>query len=180
MRIAIGLLIAQVLVGFAAAPACGQVCTINFDSGCPNATAQCGASFTGGLGCIVAGLPNCYASGSRSYRADANNPVTITIPSGILEIEVFFAHSGAGTQGFMTFFDAVTGGNQVGAQIVTNGDCNGPMPPLQSQAFPSAVRRIDVDISGGGDVWIDSMKLTDTTVPVETWDWSLFKRLYKE
>lgn len=180
MRIALRLLIAHVLIALAGGTAYGQVCTIDFDSACPNATPQCGVTFTGGLGCIVAGLPNCYASGSFSFRADANNPVTITIPSGILEIETFFAHSGAGTQGFMTFFDAVSGGSIVGAQIVTNGDCNGPMPPLQSQAFSSTVRRIEVDISGGGDVWIDSMKLTDTTVPVDAWDWGLFKRLYKE
>lgn len=157
-----------------------QTCRIDFDSSCPTAVAECGATFAGGLGCIFAGLRDCYANGSRSYRADANNPVTITIPDGALEIEVFFAHSGAGTQGVMTFFDAVAGGNAVGNPIQTNGDCLVSMPALQSQMFPAAVRRIEVDVSGSGDAWIDAMELTDTTVAVRDWDWGLVKRLYKE
>jgi hypothetical protein len=156
-----------------------QVCSIDFEATCPNSPPECNVTFSGGLGCRVAGLPGCYTSGARSYEVDANNALTITIPSGILRIDAFFAHSG-GAQGTMTFFDATTGGSMVGNPLQTNGDCSAAMPPVQNQTFSSAVFRIEVDVSGGGSVWIDDLTLTDTTVSVSEGPWGHVKKLYRE
>ncbi len=155
-----------------------QTCTINFDGVCPNSSSLCGATFSGGLGCVVAGLPFCYDTGSRAYRANGGNPVTAAVPNGISAIVVFFAHTGSAS-GTMRFFDAVSGGNMVGTPITTNGNCGAAMPPRQSRTFSSAVRRIEVSVSGSGDVWIDSMSLTDARVPVAENTWTLVKKLYR-
>ena len=136
-------------------------CTINFDVGCPNAGAQCGATFVGGLGCVSALLPFCYFTGLRSYLVTAATPLTITLTQPIGQISVFFAFTPPqGTSGTMRFFDAAVGGNEVGAPIMTNGNCGVAMPPLQAQAFGTPVRRIEVTVAGGGNVWIDTMMLT--------------------
>lgn len=170
---------ALALVGVLATAGFGQVCTIDFEATCPNTPPQCNVTFTGGLGCRIAGLQNCYSSGVRSYEVDANNALSITIPNGIVRVDVFFANT-AGNQGTMTFWDATTGGNMVGTPIQTNGNCGVSMPPSQSQMFGSVVRRIEVDVSGGGSVWIDDLVLTDPTVPVTPAVWSHVKKLYRD
>lgn len=137
-------------------------CTIDFEALCPNAGAVCGAQFGGGLGCVVAGLPLCYNTGLHSYRVDALNPLTIKLNPPIINIDVYFAHTGAAT-GKMVFYDACD--NQVGFVFNTNGDCSAFMPPTQAQAFPIPVWRIEVTVSGPGDAWIDTMKLLPIAGP---------------
>jgi hypothetical protein len=180
MRIAIRSTVqALAMVALVASSAFGQVCTIDFEGTCPNSPPECSVTFAGGLGCRIAGLGDCYSSGVRSYEVDANNTLTITAPNGIVEIDVFFANT-AGNQGTMTFWDATTGGTMVGTPIQTNGNCAVSMPPTQNQAFSSVVQRIEVDVSGGGSVWIDDLTLTDPTVPVQEQPWTNIKNLYRE
>ena len=61
----------------------------------------------------------------------------------------------------MRFFDAVVGGNQVGAPLLTNGDCLPGMPPNQTVSFSSNVRRMEVTAVGGplDAVWIDDFRV---------------------
>ena len=86
--------------------ASGQSCTITFDGACPTAVSdQCGAFFDGGGGCVFAGLPFCYDTGTRSYKVTDTTPLSITIPGGLSDLEVFFSQQGTAT-GEMRFFDA--------------------------------------------------------------------------
>ena len=63
--------------------AAAQQCTIDFDGTCPDAAAECGATFNGGVGCVRAGLGLCYDTGSRAYRVTAaTSPLVVTIPTG--------------------------------------------------------------------------------------------------
>ena len=156
-----------------------QPCTIDFDGiTCPNSAPECAATFNGGLGCQSVGALFCYASGTMSYRVDANSPLTITLSSGVVEIDVFFAHR-AGSTGTITFFDAVAGGNTVGVPINTAGDCGVAMPNNVNQVFSTAVWRIEVDVTGGGDVWIDDLTLTPGSTPVSPVTWGVLKDLYR-
>jgi hypothetical protein len=162
---------------FSAEAGLAQPCTIKFDDiTCPGT--ECAATFMGGTGCQSASAPLCYTSESMAYRVDANNPLTITLSTGIVEIDVFFAHR-AGSTGTMTFFDAVVGGNPVGTPINT-ADCGAPPKPDNvNQVFSTAIRRIQVDVTGGGDVWIDDLTLTPGGTPVNPLTWGLLKDLYR-
>lgn len=130
-------------------------CTIGFDIGCPDATAQCGATFSGGNGCVSIGVGSCYSSGAFSYEVDSGQTTTIDLAGDLVELDVFFAGRGGG-QGTMTFFDA--GGAQVGGPLTTNGDCTGAMPPSQRVSFATPVRRIEVT-STSGSSFIDTFSV---------------------
>jgi hypothetical protein len=97
----------------------------------------------------------------------------------LVEVKAFFAHSGS-AQGAMRFFDAVSGGNEAGQPLMTNGNCGSVMPPIQTRVFSTTVHRIEVAATGNGDVWLDSLTLTDATVPVRPTAWALVKELYRE
>ncbi|MFQ5512745.1 MAG: hypothetical protein ACE5EO_12975, partial [Candidatus Krumholzibacteriia bacterium] len=148
LRLCLGVLWALV-AGAGTADVAFSQCTILFDATCPNAAPECGASFTGGGGCLIAGLPNCYDSGLVSYQVTSALPVTVTLTPAIDAITVFFAHSGTAT-GTMRFFDAITGGNEVGALINTNGNCAVFMPARQTRNFATPVFRIEATATGIG------------------------------
>ena len=162
---------------FAVEASLAQPCTIGFEGTCPNSTPECAATFNGGLGCQTANATFCCSSGVRSYLVDANSPLTITLSSSVVEVDVFFAHRG-GSTGTMTFFDAIAGGNTVGVPIDTAGDCNVAKPNHVNQIFSTAVWRIEVDVTGGGDVWIDNLTLTAGSTPVSPVTWGVLKDLY--
>ncbi len=128
-------------------------CTITFDTGCPNQMPQCGASFAGGNGCIVAGLPFCYDTGLFGYEVSAGDLLTITLEGDLNSLDVFFASGGAGS-GQMTFFDA--DGAEVDAPITTNGDCTLAMPPTQLVNFSRPVRTIVVENDGPSRLYLDT------------------------
>lgn len=156
--------------------ATGQ-CTINFDDLCPNSVTECDASFSGGAGCIKAGLGNCYDSGKLAYRLISLSPVTVTLTTPIKSIDVFFAHTGAATSGIMRFFTADS--TEIDTPITTNGDCGGAiMPPTQQRDFSIPVWRIEVSVTGTGSSWIDSMQLNPVSVPVKAITWGLLKATY--
>lgn len=127
-------------------------CTINFEAACPDAQEICGASFAGGGSCFFAGKAFCYSSGLFSYLVEPVSPVTITLSADLIELQVFFAHVGAGASGEMRFFNAAD--DEIGMPIQTNGDCLAFMPALQTQVFAEGVRRIEVTATGGR-VYID-------------------------
>ena len=110
-------------------------CTITFDTTCPNAGAECGATFSGGTGCIFAGLGLCYDTGLKSYGVSSVSPLTISLSDDLNSLEVFIAHQGAGVSGTMRFFDAEVGGNEVDAPLMTNGNCLLVMPARQLVFF---------------------------------------------
>jgi hypothetical protein len=120
-------------------------CAIDFDSSCPNAGAQCGATFAGGNGCVSIGVGSCYSSGAFSYELDPGETVSIELGGDLNSLDVFFAARGTG-QGTMTFVDA--DGNQVGTALQTNGNCMGSMPPLQRRNFATPVRTVRVTTTG--------------------------------
>jgi hypothetical protein len=120
-------------------------CTVGFDGTCPDLDAQCGASFSGGNGCVSIGVGSCYSSGSFSYELDAGETVTIDLSGDLVSLQVFFAARGSG-QGTMRFFDA--GGAEVGNALQTNGDCMAAMPPAQTVSFTTPVRSIEVTTTG--------------------------------
>ena len=156
--------------------ATGQ-CTINFDDLCPDSVTECDASFSGGAGCIKAGLGNCYDSGKLAYQLTSLGGVTVTLTIPIESIDVFFAHTGTATSGTMRFFTADS--MEVGTPITTNGDCGGAiMPPTQQQDFVTPVWRIEVSVTGARSGWIDSMQLNGGSVPVEAITWGLLKATY--
>ncbi len=153
-----------------------QTCTINFDNSCPTLNAECGATFSGGGGCLQVGLGFCYDTGLRAYQAQSSGTVTIALDPPITAINVFFAFTGGG-MGTMTFFDAPTGGNGVGTPITTNGDCGVFMPDRQAQTFNTPVHRIEV--TTGATAWIDTMELTPDLTPVLPTSWGLIKTIYE-
>jgi hypothetical protein len=156
--------------------ATGQ-CTINFDDLCPDSVTECDASFSGGAGCIKAGLGNCYDSGKLAYRLVSLSPVTVTLSTPVKSIDVFFAHTGTSTSGTMRFFAADS--TEVDTPITTNGDCGGTiMPPTQQRNFSAPVWRIEVSVTGAGSSWIDSMQLNAVSVPVQAITWGLLKVTY--
>ena len=132
-------------------------CPINFDFSCPNVAELCGATFAGGGGCLSIGVLFCYSTGLNSYSVSTLNPLTITMSSDLVELEVFFASGGAAASGEMRFFNAQ--GQEVGMPIQTNGNCFLVMPPAQSRVFVEGVRTIEVTASGG-TVWIDTLTAT--------------------
>jgi len=128
-------------------------CSENMDDRCPSSNPQCGASFSGGSGCLNSGLPMCYHSGMVGYRVDTDAPVTITFEPDIVGLRVFFAHQ-TGASGTMTFRDVE--GQTVGSALTTNGDCEaGPMPAIRELTFPTPVHTIQVTATGA-PVWIDT------------------------
>jgi hypothetical protein len=120
-------------------------CTIGFDATCPDAAAQCGATFAGGNGCVTIGVGSCYSSGAFSYELDPGQTVTIELDGDLESLRVFFAARGSG-QGTMRFFDA--GGIEVGNPLQTNGDCMANMPPTQTVSFATPVRSVEVTTTG--------------------------------
>ena len=153
-----------------------QSCTITFDATCPTIVPECGASFSGGLGCGSAGLGDCYHSGTEAYGVDSSSPLIITLDAAISELAVFFAHTGS-IQGTMRFFDAPSGGTEVGTPLMTNGDCSLAMPPTQSTIFATSVLRIEVTTTG--NLWIDTMTLTPApSTPTESLSWGMLKARY--
>lgn len=137
-------------------------CTIDFDTSCPNAGAVCGASFSGGGGCLVEGLTGCYSTGLFAYKVQAATPLTITLDDDLTSLRLFFAHQGPGASGTMKFFDAAVGGNEVNAPgLTTNGDCLLSMPDPQTITFDAPVRRIEVTATNGAleAVWIDTFEV---------------------
>lgn len=148
--------------------AVGQLpnCTITFDAGCPDAGAQCGATFgSTGVGdtCIFAGLGNCYSTGIRAFRVSPGATATITLSGDLNSLRVFLAHEIAGGAGTMTFFDGL--GVQVDAPLTTNGVCGGlVMPPTQLVFFSRSVRSITVVNTGAGNVWIDTFEVNPPCV----------------
>ena len=147
--------VALVLGGSTIGPSLPE-CTIDFEGTCPNVVPVCGASFSGGDGCLFEGLKFCYSSGFFAYKVTPAAALTITLSGNLTSLELFFSHQGAAS-GEMRFFDAVVGGNEVGPPLATNGDCLAAMPPMQLLSFPTPVRRIEVTASGGAftAVWID-------------------------
>ncbi len=131
-------------------------CTITFDPPlCPDTTPICGATFSGGS-CAFAGLPFCYDTGSLSYESTPGNPVTIDLADDLNSLLVFFAAAGTG-QGVMTFFDAQD--VEVGAPLMTNGNCLALMPARQMVNFSSPVRRITFEPTGSDVVYVDTFEV---------------------
>ena len=126
------------------------------DATCPDQTPVCGATFSGGGGCTIAGLLFCYDTGSFSYESTPGNPVTINLADDLNSLLVFFATAGTG-QGVMTFFDAQAG--QVGAPLMTNGNCLAFMPVRQMVNFSSPVRRITFEPTGSDVVYVDTFEV---------------------
>lgn len=155
------MLLAMVGAGLLSADrAVGQLpnCAIRFDDSCPDDAPECGATFTGGEGCIVIGVPNCYSSGAFSYQIFQGDALTIVLADDLDGLSVFFAHQSAGGSGQMRFLD-VSGG-QVDAPLQSGGPCDsGSMPPTQVLFFSRAVRAIEVDNTGQGNLWLDTFEV---------------------
>ncbi len=132
-------------------------CTITFDGAlnCPDPTQVCGATFSDG-GCIFANLPFCYDTGAFSYESTPGNPVTITLDGDLNSLLVFFASAGP-APGVMTFFDAQD--VQVGAPLMSNGNCLVLMPARQMVNFSSPVRRITFQPTGSDAVYVDTFEV---------------------
>ncbi len=131
-------------------------CTIHFDSGCPDATAECGATFSGGGGCTSLGVGSCYASGIFAYSVPDSDDLTISFDDDVFVIELLFAHERTGEGGMMTFFNE--GGGEVDSAVATNGACRAGMPDMQRIVFSEAVRRIEVSASSG-NLWLDAFEI---------------------
>jgi hypothetical protein len=131
-------------------------CTETMDTTCPNVSPSCtGVTFTGGVGCFIEFLANCYSSGTQSFKVIQAAPLTIDFSRGVSSLDVFFSHEVDGTTGTMRFFDE--NDVEVDSPITSNGPCSGVvMPPNQSLTFSRPVRSIDVTVAGTGDVWIDT------------------------
>ncbi len=132
-------------------------CTVTFDGApnCPDPTPVCGATFSGG-GCEFANLPFCYDTGIFSYESTPGNPVTINLDGDLNSLLVFFASAGP-APGVMTFFDAQD--VQVGAPLMSNGNCLVVMPERQMVNFSSPVRRITFEPTGSDTVYVDTFEV---------------------
>ena len=130
-------------------------CQIDFDSGCcPDATPECGASFSGGNSCVVAGLPFCYDTGIFGYEVLPAQTLTISFSGDVVKLDVFFGGGGP-DGGQMLFFSEFD--QPVGSALTTNGDCSVAMPPTQIESFVVPVRKIEVTATGANAVYIDSL-----------------------
>jgi len=132
-------------------------CTETMDATCPNNSPACtDVAFSGGLGCLVEGLGNCYSTGVFAYKVVDGSPVEIDFAADVNSIELFFAAEVATVSGSMRFLDR--DGLEVDSPLSTNGVCGGViMPPTQALSFSRPVRKIEVSASGVGDVWIDTL-----------------------
>lgn len=132
-------------------------CEIRFDSTCPDDAPECGADFSGSPGCRVAGLGNCYESGSRGYEVTTAEVLTITFAGDVNDLELFLAFQNAGHAGTMRFLDA--DGEQVGSTLTANGPCNAAtMPANHVLSFDEPVRSAVVTATTG-TLWLDSMNI---------------------
>lgn len=139
-------------------PATGPLatCVETMDGTCPTSQPQCGANFSGGSGCVIAGLGQCYNTGLRAYGVLELSPVNISFSRDVTQISIFFANDTSSTAS-MRFFDADN--LEVDTPIISNGDCTpGPMPPLQLRTFSRPVRRAFVT-AVGGRAWLDTMTI---------------------
>jgi glucose/arabinose dehydrogenase len=128
-------------------------CNIDMESLCPDDNAPlCGAAFDGGESCQVIGVGACYSSGAFSYRVRSGEPLTITLDGDLNSLDVFFSGHQAST-GTMTFFDADD--QEVDSPLASLGDCAVSMPDMLFVEFSRPVRRIEVECTGSGSVWID-------------------------
>ena len=98
----------------------------------------------------------CYDTGVFSYESTPGNPVTITLDDDLNSLLVFFASAGP-APGVMTFFDAQD--VQVGAPLMTNGNCLVLMPNRQMVNFSSPVRRIIFEPTGSDTVYVDTFEV---------------------
>ena len=69
--------------------AAAQDCSIKFDSTCPDATPECGATFSGGSSCIIAGLALCYDTGALAYQVGPGQKVDIALSQPIESLTSF-------------------------------------------------------------------------------------------
>jgi len=130
-------------------------CTLEFEVTCPDITMECGATFSGGTGCVVDFLPFCYSSGFFSYGADPDAQATIMFSGDVLALDMFFAGQ-TGALGTMRFFDVK--GAEVGTPLLTNGECDVFMPRMQQAVFSTPVRSV-VFSTVGGRVYVDSLRI---------------------
>ena len=153
------LLVAVAVPVWTPATTAGQLpnCTITFDDTCPDVTPECGATFVGGDGCQVIGVPNCYSSGIFSYQVGQGGSLTITLSDDLNSVSVFFAHQVADGAGTMTFLSATE--QQVDDPLLSDGPCDGPMPPTRVLFFSQPVRSIEVANTGVGNLWIDTFEV---------------------
>ena len=132
-------------------------CTMTFDDGmCPNAGEVCGATFTGGNGCIFAGLGLCYDTGLFGYELSAGDLMSIEFSGDVNTLDVFFATAGP-EEGTMLFFDG--SGAQVQPTAFTNGDCLMTMPPSQFFMFDTPVRSMLVQAHPSNDLYLDTFHI---------------------
>ena len=82
--------------------------------------------------------------------------MTIDLATDLNSLRVFFSTAGTG-QGVMTFFDAQD--VQVGAPLMTNGNCLMLMPDRQMVNFSSPVRRITFEPTGSDTVYVDTFEV---------------------
>lgn len=129
-------------------------CTIAFDFSCPTANPECGALFSGGVGCVIDFLGFCYDTNTQSYRVDDGQTATIALSDDLNKLSVFFSGFGTGT-GEMRFFDGI--GVEVDSPLLTNGNCGLAMPPKQVVVLSRAVRSIEVTATGGR-VYVDTFR----------------------
>ena len=125
-------------------------CTIFFDAPpCPNVSPVCGASFSGGAGCMPGG--SCALTPPGAYEVSPGPSLLITLSGDLNRLEVMFSGY-SGSNGVMVFRDAY--GVQVDGPLYTNGNCQFGPPLPQRVVFSRPVRMILV-IASGGVVWID-------------------------
>ncbi len=141
-----------------ACPAAALVgrCTEAMDASCPNVAPVCGdVAFSGGVNCLREFLGNCYDTGIRAYKVTQAAPLTIDFAADVTSVDLFFAEEVGTVLGSMRFFDVDH--LEVDAPLGTNGVCSGAvMPPRQNLDLSRPVRRIEVEATGAGDVWIDT------------------------
>ena len=131
-----------------------ESCTITMDAACPDTTDICGATFSGGDGCVDDSTGFCHDSGDKAYRIDDGQTVRIELADELNSWAWFLAATDGGVPLITTY-------DRDGVEISTSGqafECDTSTPPASSARPWRPVQTIEIT-GNGGTTYLDSLKL---------------------
>ena len=135
------------------------VCEIDFDNeegtACMDAN-PCGAAFSGGGRCHLAGAGNCYDTGSRAWEVPTGNTTEVDLGDSADVVAVELMLSSAGGTATLQLLD---GSRALVATVDSTENCeSGPMPDRILVPLSPHVRYLTLEASGS-NAWMDTLRI---------------------